>query len=161
MTVTSEERKEMRNFCAMILRGGKPPNLDVRRFPTLVEKALDALEAVEAALNKSRSVFCIWCGESVARYEGLASELSCSELERIYNAYCEYVCSKNPLKIRLDDVIRERDVLAEALNDIEPPCSLLNWDSCPYKTLCGDSVSIDCWGTYARQEAQKREEPAT
>jgi hypothetical protein len=52
----------------------------------------------------------------------------------------------------------ERDVLTEALNDIQPPCSFLRWEHCPYQELdeCGDSVSIDCWGTYAAQEAQKR-----
>ena len=54
MTVTLEERTEMRDFCAMILRGGKPPNLDIRRFPALVEKALDSLEAVEAELDAMR-----------------------------------------------------------------------------------------------------------
>jgi hypothetical protein len=71
------------------------------------------------------------------------------------------VCPEHPAVLRAEQAEAERDVLAKTLDDFDnPPCSFLEWDSCPYHKLdeCGESVSIDCWATYARQEAQKRGE---
>lgn len=58
-TITPEERAMLQQFCNMILRRGCPaPDRDIREFPALVLKVLEALAAAEARSEQKDKVVC-------------------------------------------------------------------------------------------------------
>jgi len=68
----------------------------------------DRLRATEAELNKTRTTSCIWCGKNADLYERLVSELSPSEIERIFN-----ICREHGIKLQYTSQEAQRQVQGE------------------------------------------------
>lgn len=81
-----------------------------------MEKEIDALRAeLTHVKEQARSCCCIWCGEKVASYQGIASELPDAELKRIHDECRKHdnECLKNPLLAE----IKALDEMVKAMNE--------------------------------------------
>ena len=156
MTISTEERAQWREES----RADKEfLSLDGERLV----RALAALESAEAErdaeIRRSRSCLCIWCGNVIASYEGLESELPESELARLRDAGREHdhVCSQNPILARLH--VAEAEAEQARRDSLKLISVIRNNRLCPPRNhLCGYHKSplkpgnpvepekcIECW----------------